>query len=216
LEDFMAVLLDLDGTLTDPREGILACFRYALERLQRVAPSDAVLERLIGPPLQDGFRTLLRTTDPATVAAAVACYRERFTTRGMYENAVYPGILEALARLRARGLVLLVATSKPTVYAEQIVEHFGLREYFAAVYGSELDGRDATKTDLLAHIVQDAHLDPAQSVMIGDRSHDMLGARANRIRPLGVLWGYGSAAELTAAGAERLLTHPSELGNVDC
>jgi phosphoglycolate phosphatase len=209
------VLLDLDGTLTDPREGILACFRYALERFEWASPSDSELERLIGPPLHEGFRTLLGTEDAATLAAAVACYRERFSDQGLYENAVYPGIPEALGRLRERRMVLFLATSKPTVYAERILEHFGLRPYFAAVYGSALESPDANKTDLLAHLLEDANLDPTHAIMVGDRSHDVIGARANRIRAVGVLWGFGSAPELTEAGADQLLSHPSELGELE-
>src|SRR4051812_36088438 len=118
----MNLLLDLDGTLTDPREGILACIRFALDRFQYPAPADAELLRFIGPPLTEAFRELLAVEDAVAIASAVAAYRERFATLGMFENVVYPGIPEALAQLHERGVALFVATTKPWSFAEQIVE----------------------------------------------------------------------------------------------
>ncbi|HEX9272241.1 MAG TPA: HAD hydrolase-like protein [Candidatus Binatia bacterium] len=124
------VLFDLDGTLTDPREGIVACLKYALLGLGHNCPSDLDLARFIGPPLQESFAVLLHTTDRKQINAAVELYRQRFSSKGMLENTVYPGIHSALITLRGRGALLFVTTSKPRVFAERIVEHFGLREYF--------------------------------------------------------------------------------------
>ena len=139
----MNILFDLDGTLTDPREGIVACLKHALRGLGRSTPPDSDLERYIGPPLQESFALLLGAERQGEVDAAVQLYRERFSAKGLFENAVYPGIQAALAGLQGLGVVLYVATAKPRVFAERIVEHFGLRPYFRAVYGSELDGTRA-------------------------------------------------------------------------
>ena len=145
------------------------------------------------------------------MAEAVAAYRERFTATGMFENAVYDQIPAVLDELSNRGARLYVTTSKPQIYAERILEHFGLAARFAAVFGSGLDGSLADKSELIAHVLKCANLDAAASVMIGDREHDMLGAVHNRIYPVGVLWGYGSEDELVSAGARRLLHAPAEI-----
>lgn len=210
----MNVLLDLDGTLTDPREGIVGCIKYALNELAHSCPGDSELARYIGPPLQETFSTLLSSSDPARINTAIALYRERFAVTGMFENAVYPGIAEALSDLRELGAVLYVATSKPQVYAVKIVEHFGLHEFFRAVYGSELDGTRSNKADLIAHILKTEALSPGSTCMVGDRLHDVIGAKANSVFPVGVLWGYGSRDELVAAGAAALCESPATLQSV--
>jgi phosphoglycolate phosphatase len=208
----MNVLFDLDGTLTDSRPGIVACIRHALERAGIPPPGEQELQRYIGPPLTHAFAQLLAAgVDAPCVAQAVAAYRERFTVTGMFENAVYEQIPAALDELATRGARLYVATSKPRIYAERILEHFGLAARFIAVFGSELDGRLGDKSELIAHALRSAALDPAESVMIGDREHDMLGAVHNRVYPAGVLWGYGSDEELRNAGAKRLLKTPLEI-----
>lgn len=207
----MNVLLDLDGTLTDPREGIVGCIKYALNELAHGCPGDSELSRYIGPPLQETFSVLLRSTDPARINTAVALYRARFAVTGMFENSVYPGITEALSDLQELGAVLYVATSKPQAYAVKIVEHFGLREFFRAVYGSELDGTRSSKADLIAHILKTESLSPASTCMVGDRLHDVVGAKANSVFPVGVLWGYGSRDELVSAGAAALCESPATL-----
>jgi len=207
----MHVFLDLDGTLTDPERGITRSIAYALEKLGRVVPDASTLRGCIGPPLADSFRALLDTDDDALVREAVALYRERFGPIGMYENEVYPGIPEALAALREAGLVLRVVTSKPTVYAAPIVEHFGLAAFFAGVHGSELDGARTDKADAIAHVLRVASIEAAAATMVGDRSHDVAGARANGVASLAVLWGYGSRDELARAGARAFVSRPSEL-----
>jgi phosphoglycolate phosphatase len=182
------VLFDLDGTLTDPREGIVGCLKYAILSLGQNCPPDLELVRFIGPPLQESFAVLLHSTDPKQINAAVELYRQRFCSKGMLENSVYPGIHSALTTLRERGALLFVATSKPRVFAEQIVKYFRLQKYFCAVYGSELDGARSNKADLIAHVLEDASLSPHSTVMVGDRAHDILGAKAQRVFPVGVLW----------------------------
>lgn len=209
----MNVLLDLDGTLTDPREGITRCIQHALERLDRPVPAQDEILGCIGPPLHASFVELL-DGDGALAHRAVAFYRERFGEVGLYENIPYPGIAEALEALHARGARLFVATSKPTVYARRIVTHFGLDRRIEEVFGSELDGTRTDKSELLAWVVEHAGLEVKQTRMIGDRRHDMLGARSNRIEPIGVTWGYGTRRELLDAGAGRLLQEPRELGEI--
>lgn len=204
----MNVLFDLDGTLTDPRQGILACFKHALEALYVDPPADRELEGFIGPPLHESFARLFGPNKRAMVKEAVALYRERFAVKGMFENSVYPGIVEALAELAGRGAWLSVATVKPKVFAERIVEHFGLGEFFHRIYGSELDGTNAEKAHLLAHLLKVESLSPTDTIMIGDRAQDVLAAKANGILPIGVLWGYGSREELLEAGARRLCEEP--------
>lgn len=214
----MNVLLDLDGTLTDPRRGIVACIQHALRSLGHDAPEESALLRYIGPPLQAAFRELLpldsQSDDGSGCERAIAAYRERFVAVGMFENSVYAGIPAALELLRDRGARLFVATSKPKVYAERILDHFELSRYFDEIYGSELDGRRADKGDLIAHVLSSSRLQREHTAMVGDRHHDAVGALANGVRAVGVLWGYGSREELSNAGAETFLEAPSELGRL--
>jgi phosphoglycolate phosphatase len=208
----MNFLFDLDGTLTDSRPGIVACIQHALERAGVGPPSEIELRRCIGPPLTHSFARLLSVAvDSPSVTEAIVAYRERFTATGMFENAVYDRIPAALDELAAGGARLYVATSKPRVFAERILEHFGLAHRFIAIFGSELDGRLAEKPALLAHVLKHAGLDPAASVMIGDREHDMHGAAINGVYPVGALWGYGSDEELRSAGAKQVLSAPVEI-----
>jgi phosphoglycolate phosphatase len=206
------LLFDLDGTLTDNYAGISASIRHALARLAAPAPDDAEMRQYVGPPLRGTFAKLLATDEPETVERAIGHYRERFAAVGWRENTAYPGIEDALARLRAAGARLYVCTAKPRIYAERIVAHFGFDAHFAAVYGADLDGRYDDKATLLAHLVDAERLDPRASVMIGDRGHDIRAARANGVRAVAVLWGYGSAAELAAADA--IVATPAELPDV--
>jgi phosphoglycolate phosphatase len=205
------VLFDLYGTLIDPRQGILACFKYALDGLHVAVPADSQLEKFIGPPLRENLASLFGHGKEGLIDEAVALYRERFAAKGIFENSVYPGIAEALAQLREHGLWLSVATVKPTVFAERIVEHFGLGRFFHGVYGSELDGTNSDKTHLLGHLLKAESLSPTDSIMIGDRAQDLLAAKTNGIVPIGVLWGYGSREELVSAGAEALCEEPTRL-----
>jgi phosphoglycolate phosphatase len=204
----MTALFDLDGTLTNPKTGITRSIQYALERLGRPVPEAEALTWMIGPPLLASFARLV---GEAQAAEALRLYRERFAPVGLFENEVYPGIPALLERLRERGVPLFVATSKPHVFARRILDHFGLSPFFEAVYGSELDNRNADKRDLLRVLIQEQALDPAATVMIGDREHDALGARANGLAAIGITWGYGSREELRAAGIACLVDRPEDL-----
>lgn len=205
------ILFDLDGTLTDPRPGIVGCIRFALDRLRVSCPSDDVLAGYIGPSLRGSFATLLDTSDAERIEAALQLYRQRFADTGLYENTVYEGVPAMLDTVGRVARAAYVATSKPAVYAERIVSHFKLDHHFRKVYGAQLDGRWDDKAELLAHLLATEGVASSASVMIGDRAADIIAARANDVRSIGVLWGYGSEAELTDAGADMLCRTPSEL-----
>jgi len=193
------LFFDLDGTLTDPKPGITGSIQYALEKLDRPVPSQDELAWCIGPPLRASFVALLGGEELAD--RAVALYRERFGEVGLFENSLYPDIPAVLAALARSPRRLFVATSKPHVFASRIIEHFGLAGYFEHIFGSELDGSRVDKADLLAYALTQSGVDPSQALMIGDRSHDVAGARANGIDAVGVTYGYGTEAELIEAGA---------------
>jgi phosphoglycolate phosphatase len=207
----MNLFFDLDGTLTDPREGITRCIAYALENMGRQPPPLASLERYIGPSLFVSFRELLGTEDEEPVRAAVALYRERYTETGLYENRVHDGIMAALDEFRSAGRRMLVVTTKPTVFARRVVGHFGLASYFSDVVGAHLDGSRSDKAELIGHALSTHALDAAASVMIGDRRDDVVGARLTGVGSVGVLWGFGSRSELTEAGADVLCDRPGGL-----
>jgi phosphoglycolate phosphatase len=205
-----AILFDLDGTLTDPFVGITKSIQYALEKLGRIAPAADDLQWCIGPPIRSAFMTLV-DTDEELVEEGVRLYRERYSTIGMLENRVIDGIPEVLEALASEDLFLAVATSKLGAFAEAILDHFNLRRYFQAVYGSESDGRNSVKGDLIRHILANEPIEAARTIMIGDRSHDIVGARANGIAAIGVLWGYGDRQELEGSGAAGIAERPEEL-----
>jgi phosphoglycolate phosphatase len=206
------LLLDLDGTLTDSRPGIARCMRHALERLGVPCPPDDVLAAHIGSPLRGAFAALLGNPGDGQVERALAFYRERYGHVGLYENAVYPGIPEMLARLAGQAR-LYVATQKLALFAGRVIEHFGLRPHLAGVWGTD-DGPLGDKAAVIAALLRAERIDPADALMIGDRAMDVTAARASGLRTIGVLWGYGSRAELLAAGAADLCESPA--GVPDC
>jgi phosphoglycolate phosphatase len=206
----LILLFDLDGTLTDSRPGIVSGMQYALGVLGLPVPPEEALLRFIGPPTHDAFRELLSSSDPELNARAIGIYRERYGKQGLYENSVYPGVAEGIAALSEAGATLFVATSKPQVFARRILDHFELSGYFKGVYGSELSGERSNKGDLIAHVLTQESL-TNDAWMIGDRLHDVRGAKLNGLRSAGVLWGYGSGEELTEAGADATFANMPEL-----
>lgn len=206
-----AALFDLDGTLTDPREGITRSIAHALERMGVAPPPLDALHFAIGPPLRASFARLLGTESPDAVERAIAFYRERFGDVGLFENRPYDGIAAVLEGLSADGVRLLVATSKPTVYARRIVERFALAVHFEEVHGCELDGTREDKRDLLAHVLPRHGIDPAHCAMVGDRGADMRAACHHGVAALGALWGYGTREELLAEGAHALCPAPEAI-----
>jgi phosphoglycolate phosphatase len=203
------LLFDLDGTLTNPAEGIVGCIKHALNSLHIAPPPDTELLKYIGPPLRGSFVEMLG--DENLAERALTAYRERFSTIGMFENEVYPDIPNVLSELRETGFNLLVATGKPEPFAVTILKHFGLFEFFSHVYGSSLIGENTDKADLIAHLLKERAFDPTDCLMIGDRKHDIIGAHKNGVKALGVLWGFGSREELEQASADFLAEYPDTL-----
>jgi phosphoglycolate phosphatase len=203
-----AVLFDLDGTLTDPGVGIFNSVAYAFNALSLPPLNDEQLRGFVGPPLQDSFASL--GLGSYEVATAVEAYREYFGKRGLYENEVYPGVPDALDALRAEGFGLVVATSKPRVFAERILRHFKLAHHFAIVVGSELDGSRRHKHEVVAACLDQIGTTKIVA-MVGDREHDVRGAAAHGIPCVGVAWGYAGDEELADAGAAIVIDKPAQL-----
>ena len=201
------VYFDLDGTLTDPYEGITKCILYALDELGFPHPDDDYLYGCIGPPLWDTFPEIVGEELTRT---AVDLYRERFVDIGWRENKPYDGVLDMLDAVASAGHTLLVATAKPHMHAARIIEYFGMGEFIHNVYGSELDGTRATKSDLLNFAIG-KNPGATRHFMVGDRRHDLVGAVANDMIPIGVAYGYGSVEELENAGAAGIAMSPAEL-----
>ena len=213
MRDETHLFFDLDGTLTDPGLGITNSVMYALARFGIRVEDRASLYRYIGPPLMDSFREFHGFSD-ADARAAVAAYREYFSDRGLFENEVYPGIPELLQRLRDAGKTLVVATSKPEAFSLRILEHFDLLQYFDFVSGASMDESRTQKWEVIRW-AQDSFCRPDDRIcMIGDRKHDVAGAKRCGLPCLGVLYGYGSREELETAGAAALAATPDELGRL--
>ena len=194
---YQNVLFDLDGTLTDPREGITRSIQFALSKMGIEEPDLTRLEHFIGPPLLQAFMEFYAFTE-AQAWEAVGYYRERFAVTGLYENEVFEGVTPLLQELVAQGRQLFIATSKPHVYAREIARHFDFARHFKVIYGSELDGTRTNKVELIAHLMHEQGLDPTQTLMIGDRKHDLIGARDNGLDAAAVGYGFGSFEELNS------------------
>lgn len=210
---FDYILFDLDGTLTDPGEGITNSVAYSLQKYGIVVEDKTSLNTFIGPPLHESFQKYFNFSTLQSFDA-VTKYREYYRDRGIFENRVYDGIPELLASLKAAGKTVIMATSKPTVFAERIAEHYGFRQYFDIIVGSELDGTRVDKAEVIKEALKQAN-DPQQEkcVMIGDRLHDILGGKKNSIKTVGVLYGYGSYEELKDAGADKIVETVTELSD---
>ena len=208
------VLFDLDGTLTDPFEGITNSVAYSLKSYGISVSERKELSSFIGPPLYDSFEKYYGFSKEKAVEA-VEKYREYFSEKGLFENQVYDGVRELLKELQVRGFKVVLATSKPEVFAKRILDHFELTEYFTEIVGSLLSGERVKKGDVIKEAL--IRLDyPAKEelVMIGDRSHDIVGAKGNSIKSIGVLYGYGDKEELTEAGADFIAENIKELKEI--
>lgn len=205
------LLFDLDGTLTDSGEGIINSVIYALEAYGIHEEDRDALRSFVGPPLVESLTTRYGFT-PEKADEAVEKYREYFTDKGMFENRVYEGIPQMLERLQAAGKTLLVATSKPTVYSVEILEHFGLAKYFTDIQGSCLDGTRMSKAEVVRFCLEvNGITDTSRAVMVGDRKYDVCGARQNGLDTVGVLYGYGKRQELLDAGAWKIAETVADL-----
>ena len=210
------VLFDLDGTVTDPEEGITKSVQYALQHFSIEVQERRELYKFIGPPLKDSFMEFYGFTEQQA-GEALLKYRERFEVTGWRENVVYDGMEKLLRHLRRRGKRIMLATSKPEVFAEQILVYFGLRDYFDFVGGASLDGRRNNKADVIRYVLDANGISSREkAVMVGDRKFDILGAKEFGLETVGVLYGYGDWEELTTAGADHLVGSVDELEALLC
>ncbi|MDR7074222.1 HAD hydrolase-like protein [Fictibacillus barbaricus] len=214
MKSYKHVLFDLDGTLTDPKLGITQCVQYALSKFNIHVTDLRVLECFIGPPLDESFREYYGL-DAAQSTKAVEFYRERFRSKGLYENEVIEGIHEMLTALKEDGVELHVATSKPTVFAEIILRHFKLDHFFVSIIGSNLDGTRSKKVDIIEHILlTQPQIDKDSVIMVGDRKHDIIGANLACVDSVGVTFGYGSEEELLGENPTYIVNNVSDLLDV--
>lgn len=212
---FDAVLFDLDGTLTDPFEGISNSIIYALKKFGIAAPDKPLLKKFIGPPLTESFSEYCGLNH-SDALRAVDYYREYFSVAGIFENKPYEGVCELLSGLKERGYTAIVATSKPEQFAKTIVQHFGLEQYFKEICGATMDQSRTQKADVIAYAlkkceIKDEIKDKKRAVMVGDRKHDIIGAKINGLSSIGVLYGYGSKEELLEAGANYIANSPVDI-----
>lgn len=208
------LLFDLDGTLTDPVLGITNSVMYALKKYGIEVNDRRELYKFIGPPLTDSFENFYGFSK-AEAVNAVEYYREYYREKGIFENTVYDGIETLLKTLKDNGRTLLLATSKPKVFAEQILEYFKIAEYFTFVAGSNLDGTRVKKGEVIKYALENCmNIDLSKAVMIGDREHDIIGAKEAGMDSIGVLFGYGSRDELEKAGADKIVESVAKLRRV--
>ncbi|HEM5047016.1 TPA: HAD family hydrolase [Streptococcus suis] len=210
---YQTILFDLDGTLTDSGQGILNSVAYALEKMGIEEPDAANLNRFIGPPLYESFSRFYQLS-PEDTQSAVDAFRVYFKEKGMFENQLYPGIIPLLEELRTAGKTLVIATSKPEIFAKQILEHFGIAHYFDVIAGASLDSSRISKADVIGYAINQLEAFPKHAVMIGDREHDIEGARMHQLPAIGVLYGYGSKQEFEKAGATMIVETVQDLKKV--
>lgn len=213
---YRLILFDLDGTLTDSKVGIMNSLNYALKKSGIVEDNLEKIDSFIGPPLVHAFSASYGLSEEKAVQA-VNFYREYFREKGLFENRLYEGVYELLAGLKERGLQIALATSKPTVFAERILEHFSLNRFFDLVVGSNLDNTRCEKAEVIAYVlscVGTENIKLSQVVMVGDRKHDIIGAKENGIDSIGVTYGYGETKEIEEAGPTYLVNSVSELNNL--
>lgn len=206
------LFFDLDGTITDSGPGILNSVQYALEKLGLPIPEMTELYSFIGPPLKESFMKKYQMNEEEA-EQAVTYYREYYTEKGMVENLVYTGIPALLERLKQAGFKLYIATSKPEVFAVQILAHFDLSIYFDGIYGASMDSSRSKKGAVIRYALEQSGASAADSLMIGDREHDVLGAKENHMDCVGALYGYGDRDELETAGAIYLADTPEMIGD---
>ena len=204
------ILFDLDGTIIDSKTGIFNSIAYALDKMGVQMPEEKVLMRFLGPPLVYSFQEYIGMSEEDAVKA-VALYRENYAPRGMFEFEVYPGVETMLKKLTASGRRCYLATSKPEVYAEEILKKAGLRDYFTDVTGSLIPAGRDDKLEVITHLMHKANITAEDSVMVGDRFYDIEGAHKAELLAIGVTYGFGSAKELNRAGADVLVSSCKEL-----
>lgn len=211
IKDFEYLLFDLDGTLTDSGEGITRAVKYALEYFDIQVEDLNELRKFIGPPLRDSYKKFYNFNDEQA-ELGIKKFREYYVDKGIYENKVYDGVEETLKTLKDMGKKLIVATSKPESHANIVLNHFDLAKYFDFICGADLDETRVKKGDVIKYALETAGIaDLDKTLMIGDREHDVIGARENGLKCIGVLYGYGDIVELTQARAFKVVKSPKEL-----
>lgn len=210
---FDYILFDLDGTLTNPKEGITKCVQYALKAINKEAYSLDELENFIGPPLHEQFK-IHTGCDDKTADFLIKKYRERFSNTGIFENNIYKGIEELLKTLKEKNKKIALATSKPTVYAKRILEHFGIYKYFDLCIGSELNGERVEKEDVISEVLKILKPDISKTVMVGDRMFDINAAKVFSIKSIGVKYGFAKENELEKAKPDYIAVTVGELKNI--
>lgn len=205
------ILFDLDGTLTDSREGIVNSIVHALDHYGIQVEDRDSLRPFLGPPLAESFQRYFDFSAEQALEA-VGYYREYFAVKGLFENRVYEGVEELVKNLQNRGYKLFLATSKPEVFAKQIMDHFGLSSYFTFIGGATLDESRLKKADVIRYVLEENQItDMSEVIMVGDRNQDVWGAKQNGIDVIGVLYGYGSLEELKEAGADAIADVPDDV-----
>ena len=204
------IFMDLDGTISDPKDGITKSVAHALSYYGIQVENLDTLEKFIGPPLFDSFRDFYGFSEERS-REAIEKYREYFGRQGLFENMLYDGMKELLAAVVSHGKKIVIATSKPEVYTVQILKYFGIEHYFQFVAGSTLDGSRSKKGDVIRYALDSLKITADQAVMVGDRKHDVIGAKENGMYAVGVLYGYGDRKELETAGADCIVTDVEEL-----
>ncbi|WP_280157959.1 HAD family hydrolase (plasmid) [Priestia megaterium] len=214
MDKYKIILFDLDGTLSDPKIGITKSVQYALQKMDIDEPNIDKLECFIGPPLQVSFAEYY-DFDEVDTQRAIDYYRERFKDKGMFENELYSDIPLLLRTLKERKYTLVVATSKPTVFSEQILKYFNIDQYFELVVGSNLDGTRSSKTEIIQYILDKYNEHRIEDfIMIGDRKHDIIGANNTGIDSVGVTYGYGSFKELSDSNSTYIINSIDEIKDI--
>ncbi len=209
--DFKYILFDLDGTITDSGEGITKAVQYSLKHFAILVDDINDLRKFVGPPLRDSYKNFYGFDDEKADIGLIK-FREYYVDKGIYENRLYDGIIELLDKLNKNGKIILLATSKPEVYAKKILKYFKIDKHFTFVAGSDLEETRVKKGDVIKYALEGAKIsDLANAIMIGDREHDIIGARENNIKSIGVVYGYGDLEELTKAKADYIVNNISEV-----
>lgn len=204
------IIFDFDGTVGDSSEGVFSCVIHAFEKMGMEVPDSAELRRFIGPPLMESFMTR-HGLNEAEASRAVAFYREVYSESGLLLCRAYEGIEELLRRLKEQGFILAVATSKPEIYARKILQNLGLDGYFTFIAGAEMKGKRTDKINVLKYCIENLGIDPCEAIMIGDRYHDIEGAKHFNMRSVYVLWGFGNREEAEDYGADFICSDTEEL-----
>lgn len=207
------ILFDLDGTVTNPQKGITNSVAYALEYFGIHTEDNITLNKYIGPPLRQSFMEFAGLSEEQSHIGMMK-YREYYGPKGIYENQVYEGIPELFEKLKSEGKKIILATSKPWIYAEMILEKFDLKKYFDFVSGSELNGVRTGKADVIKYAIEKYNIPINNAVMVGDREHDIIGAKKNGLKTIGVLYGFGSEKEFKSAGVDYIAESVEEIFNI--